>query len=155
MKLTPLNLPNAPLKLTRSGEDIYVVCLIRKKKLKLTPEEWVRQHVAYYLMKFKNYPEGLIEIEKGIYIHQLFRRCDLVLNDRTGKARVIVECKAPHVSVSQITFDQAAHYNQQLQVDYLLLTNGIEHQIFRIDTENKQLVTLEDLPNFEELISEL
>lgn len=149
--LTALNLPNAPLKLTRSGEEIFVVCLLRKKKIMLTPEEWVRQHIIHYLMQFKRYPEGLIQIEQGIQIHELFRRCDLILNDRNGQARVIVECKAPHVPISKLTFDQAAHYNQYLKVDYLLLSNGIEHQVFLIDTIHQKLELLDDLPAFEDL----
>lgn len=149
--LTPLHLPNAPLSLSKKGKDVFVVCLLRKKKVKLTPEEWVRQHVIYFLIAHRNYPESLIKIEHGIHIHQLFRRCDLVLYDRNANPRIIVECKAPEIAVSQLTFEQAAHYNQQLKTDYLLLTNGLQHQIIQMDMQTKDLVFLEDVPFFEEL----
>jgi len=149
--MVELNLPVAPLKLSKSGEAIHVICLLRKKKIRLTPEEWVRQHVIHFVTAFRNYPEGLIKIEHGINIHALFRRCDLVLYDRKANSRIIVECKAPNISVSGLTFDQAAHYNQHLDADYLFLTNGIEHKIFKIDRDGKQLCQLKDLPYFEEL----
>lgn len=149
--ITALNLPNAPLKITKSADGLYTTCLLRKKRIKLTPEEWVRQHIVYFLIKYRNYPSGLIQIEQGIHIHQLFRRCDLILNDRNAKPRVIVECKAPTVKLSPLTFEQAAHYNQHLQVDYLLLTNGLEHQIYQIDTANQQLEILQDIPDFKDL----
>lgn len=149
--LTVLNLPNAPLKLTKSKGVVFVVCLLRKKKIKLTPEEWVRQHIIHFLIEYKHYPVGLIQIEQGIHIHQLFRRCDLILNDRSGTPRVIVECKAPEVPISNLTFDQAVHYNQHLNVDYLLLTNGLEHHVFHIDILNQSLEKLEDMPDFSDL----
>jgi len=149
--LEPLNLPVAPLKLTRKDGTIYVLCLLRKKRLVLTPEEWVRQHVVYFLSHFRHYPESLMRIEMGIKIHGLSRRCDLVLFDKKGIAKMIVECKAPHVKLSEMTFEQAAHYNQEVNVEYLFLTNGIEHRIYQIQTEEKQLLLLEDVPYFEAL----
>lgn len=149
--IVPLNLPNAPLQLSKSAESVFVICLLRKKKIKLTPEEWVRQHVIHFIRAYRNYPEGLIKIEHGINIHQLFRRCDLVLFDRSANARIIVECKAPEVNVSSLTFEQAAHYNQHLDAEILFLTNGLTHQIFKIDKTQKSLIPLEDLPYFEEL----
>ena len=46
--MTPLNLPKTQLKLTRKDGIISIFCPIRKKKLVLTPEEWVRQHLIAY-----------------------------------------------------------------------------------------------------------
>ena len=64
--IVPLNLPKTNLSLSRSGKNIYVNCLVRRKKIILTPEEWVRQHfVAYFIDKLK-YPKGLLTIEKKI-----------------------------------------------------------------------------------------
>ncbi len=149
--LTPLNLPVAPLKLSRSKDIVYVVCLLRKKKLKLTPEEWVRQHIIHFLLAFRNYPESLLKIEHGIHVHQLFRRCDLVAYDRNAQPRIIIECKAPDVPISLLTFEQAAHYNQELKTDYLFLSNGLEHIVLQIDSKKKLVIKLDDIPNFENL----
>ena len=49
--MTPLNLPIAPLQLKRMNGTVYVDCLIRRKKLVLTPEEWVCQHVINFLIE--------------------------------------------------------------------------------------------------------
>lgn len=149
--LVALNLPNAPLNLSRSKGTLYVVCLLRKKTIKLTPEEWVRQHIIHYLLAVKKYPEGLLKIEHGIQVNSLARRCDLLVCNRMGMPKLIVECKAPSVIISQLTFDQAAHYNHELQANFLFLTNGLTHFIFQIDVENKSLTRLQDLPEFGEL----
>ena len=62
--IVPLNLPKTNLILSRSGNNIHVNCLVRKKKIILTPEEWVRQHfIAYFIDKLE-YPRGLLTIEK-------------------------------------------------------------------------------------------
>lgn len=149
--LVALNLPNAPLKLTKANNELYVICLLRKKKIKLTPEEWVRQHIVYYLTAYKNYPASLIKIEHGIQVNKQIRRCDLVIYNRQGKAVMIVECKAPSVAISQLTFDQIAHYNHQLDTNYLFLTNGLNHAIFKINQDSNSLDSLTDLPTFETL----
>lgn len=149
--LTPLNLPIAPLKLSKTKDTVYVVCLLRKKKLKLTPEEWVRQHIIFFLIAYRNYPEGLLKIEHGIQVHQLFRRCDIVVYDRNAQPRIIIECKAPDIPISQLTFEQAAHYNQELKTDFLFLSNGLDHIVLQIDNEKKAVVKLDDIPYFEKL----
>ena len=45
----------------------YIFDVIRKKDVMLTPEEWVRQHCIHFLLKEKQYPIGLINVEK-IYV---------------------------------------------------------------------------------------
>ena len=57
--ITPLNLPKADLKLSKKDDQVFVWCILRKKNLVCTPEEWVRQHVVHYLIG-KGVPEGLI-----------------------------------------------------------------------------------------------
>ena len=46
-----LNLPIAQLKLSKDLKgQLFVWCIIRNKKLVLTPEEWVRQHIIHFLI---------------------------------------------------------------------------------------------------------
>jgi hypothetical protein len=149
--LHPLHLPKAALKLSRQGEKLFVWCILRRKTLLLTPEEWVRQHVIHFLINDKNVPQGLIASELGIRIHQLNRRCDVVVYGRDQKARLLVECKAPEVVLTQQVLQQIAHYNWEVGVDVLWVTNGIDHAVYRIDRETKQIVVLEGVPDFEEL----
>ena len=149
--IVPLNLPQANLKLSKKNEQLFVWCIVRKKTLILTPEEWVRQHVIHFLINQKNVPLGLISSELGIQIHQLNRRCDLVIYGKDQSAKLLVECKAPEVKLSQNTLHQIAHYNATLNVDYLWVTNGIEHALYFIDRNNNQIQILNELQDFDNL----
>lgn len=147
--LHALNLPKAPLKLSRKDEQLFVWCVVRKKTLVLTPEEWVRQHVIHYLISDRKVPLGLIASEQGISIHKLNRRCDVVVYGRDQRPKLLVECKAPEITLSAHTLHQIAHYNAELGVDYLWVTNGIQHALYQIDRTGNQIVVLEELPEFD------
>lgn len=149
--ITELNLPVAELKLSKKACDLYVWCIIRKKSLLLTPEEWVRQHVIHYLVNKKNYPLASIASEMMINVNRLSRRCDLVVYNQTGKPIIIIECKAPEVKISETTFYQIAQYNSKLGVDYLLMTNGLDHYVCKVDHKTGHLAFLHELPEYGEL----
>ena len=142
-----LSFPQAELKLTRKEGQVLVWCIIRKKSLVLTPEEWVRQHLIHFLIQEKQIPIGLIAAEMAIEINQLSRRCDVVVFGTDGKPRLIVECKAPEINLTEKTFNQIAQYNAALNVDLLMVTNGLQHIVCQIDRENTQLNYLEELPD--------
>ena len=147
--LIPLNLPKPNLKLARKGEDIMVWDNFRKKYLKLTPEEWVRQHFVHFLLE-NNYPAASIALEGGFRLNQKLKRTDIMIY-KNAKAVLIVECKAPQVKINQKTLDQASTYNMHYQVDYLILSNGLEHCFAQVDRNQKQYKILKDIPNFDEL----
>ena len=142
-----LSFPQAELKLSRKKGQVYVWCIIRKKSLVLTPEEWVRQHLIHFLIQEKQIPIGLIAAEMAIEINQLSRRCDVVVFGSDGKPRLIVECKAPEINLTEKTFNQIAQYNAALNVDLLMVTNGLQHIVCQIDRENTQLNYLDKLPD--------
>ena len=147
--LHPLNLPKAALKLSRKDGQLFVWCIVRKKTLVLTPEEWVRQHVIHYLISDRKVPLGLITSEQGISIHKLSRRCDVIIYGRDQKPKLLVECKAPEITLSENTLHQIAHYNAELGVDFLWVTNGIQHALYRIDRTGKRIEVLDALPEFD------
>lgn len=149
-----LALPPAKLKLSKKEESIFVWCVIRKKTLLLTPEEWVRQHVIHYLINHLNFPVGLMASEFSIKVNQLKKRCDVVVFNKAKKPILIIECKAPQIGLDEKVFLQIAHYNFKLNVDYIMLTNGLHHVICKIDRINNQLLYLEKLPTFENLTNE-
>ncbi len=146
----PLNLPTAPLSLYKIDGKIYVQCLLRRKKILLTPEEWVRQHLIYYFINELKYPQGLISIERGLQVHQLSKRADLVVHGRNGNPILLVECKAPNVSINEATFNQISNYNSQLQSRYVMASNGLSHIICNIDDSGK-IILKEELPTWEEI----
>ncbi len=97
--------------------------VIRKKWLRLSPEEWVRQNMIQLLIS-KNYPDSLLSIEKEIKQGELKRRCDIVVYTRDMKPFMIIECKEMDVTLNEKTMAQILRYHITLQVKYLIITNG-------------------------------
>ena len=148
MKMPQLNLPKVALKTKSVEGTIQVFDVIRKKYFVLTPEEWVRQHFIHYLNTEKNYPMGLMEVEKMVKYNALKTSADIVLYTTEGKAKMIVECKAPNVKITQDTFNQIAKYNFKLKVQFLVVTNGMQHFCCKMDYEKNINCFLEEVPAF-------
>lgn len=146
-----LNLPAYPFQIEHRGNKTYIFDPLRKKRIILTPEEWVRQHFVQYLVGHKGYPGGLIQIEATVTLHSSSRRCDIVVFDRRMHPRVIVECKAPAVAIDNTVLEQIATYNSILRADCLMITNGITHYCCRIDYQTDQIDFLSDIPNYKDL----
>lgn len=125
--LRQLNLPPAKLDLSRQGATIYVNCLIRRKKLVLTPEEWVRQHIIYTLLSDYDVSFGLLAVEVGLEYNGRKKRADLVVYDRNGAVDMLIECKAPDVTLDRETLFQIAQYNATFNASKLMVSNGIDH----------------------------
>ena len=148
MNLPQLNLPIAVLKTKLVEGTTQVFDQVRKKYLVLTPEEWVRQHFIHYLNQEKNYPLGLMGVEKMVKYNGMQTRADIVLYTTEGKPNMIVECKAPNVKITQDAFNQIAKYNFKLKVKYLVLTNGIQHFCCQMDYETNGIKFLEEIPSY-------
>ena len=145
-----LNLPSVDLKIRRQNDKDYVFDRLRKQYVRLTPEEWVRQHFIHYLIHEKQYPEGLLANEVCISLGVVNRRCDTVLYDSFLQPLMIIEYKAPSVSISQKTFDQIMRYNYTLKVPWLIVSNGLQHYCYRIN-EKGEASRLPNIPDWEEL----
>ena len=122
--------------------------MISKKELLLTPEEWVRQHCIQFLLKEKNYPTSLINVEKSIQVCGQLKRYDIIVFTPKGKAKILVECKAPHIPLDQEVFDQIARYNLQVDSEYLMVTNGLQHIYCQLDYHQKTYHFLRELPAY-------
>jgi hypothetical protein len=142
-----LNFPKYSFRFKNSENKSAIFDDIRKKFVILTPEEWVRQHVVKYLLTEKNYPVSLTNVEKVIKVNNLVKRYDVVVYNSDGSIFLLVECKAPHIKITQETFDQIAQYNLTLKAEYLMLTNGINHYYCIMDFINQRYVFLEELPS--------
>lgn len=124
---------------------------IRKKNIVLTPEEWVRQHFVQFLINQKKYPRGFIRLEGGHRLYGKAYRSDIVVYNTDGQKILLVECKAPSVTIDQQTFDQAARYNIVHRVPLLAVTNGMQHYFCSIDHQVQQYNFISDLPVYGEL----
>jgi hypothetical protein len=147
-KPVPLNLPSFALKIKEENGISYIFDQTRKKYLVLTPEEWVRQHLIHFLIEVKKYPRSLMKLEGGLKLNNLQKRSDILLFNKYGKKIILVECKAPSVKINQETFDQIARYNFVHKVEWLLVSNGIQHFCCRIDYEKKTYNFVEELPDY-------
>ena len=148
MDFPKLNLPNVVLKTKLVEGTTQVFDVVRKKYFKLTDEEWVRQHFIHYLNSHKNYPFGLMGVEKMIKYNNLKTRADIVLYNTEGIPNMIVECKAPNIKITQDAFDQVARYNFKLKVKYLLITNGLQHFCCEMNYKKSKISFLESVPCF-------
>lgn len=146
--MQPLNYPSYPFRFKNRENKIYIFDVIRKKFVVLQPEEWVRQHVVKFLIHEKKYPKTLINVEKQLTVNGLTKRYDIVIFHPNGNINVLIECKAPKIVIDQTTFDQIARYNLQLQADYLMVTNGLDHFYCKMDFEAEKYSFLRDIPDF-------
>lgn len=147
-----LNLPTSNIKVRNLGDQVQIFDFIRQQWLNYTPEEWVRQSFVHFLVNYQGFPASLIALEMPIKVNKMNRRCDIVAYTKTGKPKMIVECKAPQVKISQTTMEQASQYNTTLQVPYLLVTNGIDHYAFLIDFEQGTTEQLLEIPTYDLLL---
>ena len=145
-KPVPLNLPSYPFKLKEEAGNYFIFDEIRKKFILLTPEEWVRQHVVQYLIHEKKYPRSLIKLEGGLKLNSLQKRTDILFFNSDGKKTLLVECKAPHIPITQETFDQIARYNFIHRVKWLMVSNGLRHFYCEIDIDNGTYHFVNELP---------
>ena len=156
MNYPKLNLPSFELK-TRicsetGAEEVFDTQ--RKKYVRLTPEEWVRQHFVCHLIHTLGFPQGRIGNEIPIRVGRMEKRCDTVVYDKTGHPAVIVEYKAPTVPLTQKVFDQIVRYNFALQVDYLMVSNGLHHYCCRLNHQLNRFEFLPELPRWEQIESQ-
>jgi len=144
-----LNFPIYSFRFKNSENKVAIFDEIRKKFIILTPEEWVRQHVVQYLLQDKNYPKSYINVEKIIKVNDLSKRYDVIVYQPNGEIYLLIECKAPEVTITQHTFDQIARYNLVLNAKYLMVSNGLNHYFCQMDFEKEQYNFLHELPEFE------
>jgi hypothetical protein len=147
--MVELNFPTYSFRLKNKENKVFIFDILRKKEVVLTPEEWVRQHVVHWLLKDKNYPASIIAIEKQLQLNKTTKRTDILLFDKKGMPDVIVECKAPHIPITQASFDQIARYNLQLNAKVLMVTNGLQHYYCATDHANETYIYLPELPSYQ------
>ena len=146
-----LNLPSYPIKIKERGEKQLIFDFLRRKYVALTPEEWVRQHFVHFLVEHKGYPQALLANEVELKVGEKKLRCDTLLYNRDLKPRMIIEYKAPTIQLQQKTFDQISAYNLLLKVDYLVISNGLQHYCCKMDYTQQRYSFLEQLPDYEKL----
>lgn len=146
-----MNLPHYDASIGGTPEHPTIFDVLRRRHVALTPEEWVRQHFIQHLINNKGYPKELLANEVKLQIGNKTLRADSILYTRELRPRMIIEYKAPHIAITQKVFEQIANYNFLLHVDYLIVSNGLQHYCCRIDYDSKKCLFLQEIPNYENL----
>lgn len=147
-----LNLPEYSFRIKTTEGKSYIFDSLRKKYVRLTPEEWVRQNFAQFLIAEKNYSVSLITVEAAVKVNGNPQRADLVVFDRSGNPALVAEFKAPKIKISQQTFDQIVRYNMQLKVKFLIVSNGLDHFCCQINYADNSYSFLPEIPDFSDLL---
>lgn len=149
--MNQLNLPQYEIKTVSQNGKLKILDVLRRRYVSLTPEEWVRQHFVHFLIEHKGYPAALLANEVMLTIGEKRLRCDSVLYDSHIKARIIIEYKAPSVTITRKVFDQITVYNMLLHVDYLIVSNGLRHYCCKMNYQDGTYEFLKDIPEYKEL----
>ena len=144
-----INLPPYDIKMREQGGKRQIFDFLRRKYVALTPEEWVRQHFVHFLINHKGYPQGLLANEVELKVGDKKLRCDTLLYNRALQPQMIIEYKAPHVEITQQVFNQITVYNHLLHVDFLVISNGLQHFCCRMDYDHQSYVFLQEIPDYQ------
>lgn len=117
----------------------------RKKWVALSPEEWVRQNILQYLSQVCLYPASLIAVEKSIQLGELTKRYDILIY-KQDKPWMIIECKEANTPISDKTISQLYQYQQVLNAEYLIASNG--HETVGAQIITGKLHALQNFPAF-------
>ena len=144
-----LNFPLYQIPLKNKENKTLVFDSIRKKWLKLVPEEWVRLNCIEFLINEKKISKSIISVEKEFKLNNLKKRFDIVVFNKKGEIYLLVECKAPNVKISQSVFNQITKYNLVLKSKFLMISNGINHYFFSMNFESQKIEFLKELPYYD------
>ena len=140
-----INYPKYPFKIQKEAGKDCIFDPLRKEWIVLTPEEWVRQNFIQYLIQEKQYPASLIAIEKTIQLGELKKRFDIVVY-KEDKPWMLIECKEANVAISEKTLDQILQYQQVLEAQFIIMTNG--HNTYGAKIKTGRLHYLQSLPDY-------
>lgn len=136
-----------------------IFCPFRRKYVAATPEEYVRQTFLHALVEQFGYPQSLIGVEVPIAVGAgVDKRCDAVVYSRSLQPLMLIEFKAPEVAITQTTLDRAAVYNTTVHAPYLILANGKQTVVARIDKQSadgeqtEQIQFLNHIPSWNQLL---
>lgn len=146
-----LNLPSFSFNIrTEQGKE-QIFDTLRKRFVALTPEEWVRQNFVRYLIDYKGYPPALMANEIQINLNGMARRCDSVVFDKQLIPRMILEYKRTTVEITNAVFGQISRYNMVMKVDYLIISNGLQHFCCKMNYDTNTYNFLSEIPDFASL----
>ncbi|MGD6961523.1 type I restriction enzyme HsdR N-terminal domain-containing protein [Fictibacillus phosphorivorans] len=148
-----------------SLSDIYVLDQtpyfldhIRNKFIMQQPEEEIRQRMIMFLIEVMKVPISMIEVEVPLsrYSNKTSDRADIIVNyeneKNDKKPLFVVECKAEKIALIDRVFRQAERYDNILETNMYMVTNGIDLIIRLWDESKKVFMELDEIPNYIDLL---
>ena len=136
MQVPKLNFPDTfDFKFRKDKDKFFIYDSVRKSWFLLTPEEWVRQHWLHYFHFIKKRNLSSLILEKKIELNGLTKRIDLLVTEKT-LPKILVECKAPSIKLTEKTFEQTARYNSVIGAESIILSNGNQHIFAKFENGN-------------------
>lgn len=138
---------------------------VRGKHLRALPEERVRRQLVDWLLATVGVPARLLGVEYPLseLDPRSRRRADVVVWrpapvpepgqwERAGGLApwLLAECKAPGVKLGEAVTDQVRGYAARIRAEYVLVTNGAETHLFRLEsaTDGAFYVPVAGLPAY-------
>ena len=133
MQLPKLNFEqDFDFKIKQDKDTFFIYDLVRRAYLVLTPEEWVRQHWVHYFHFIKGKSLSSLIMERKIELNSTTKRIDLLVTEKT-EPQILLECKAPHIALTESVFEQVARYNTIIYAPKIILSNGLQHIYARLE----------------------
>jgi predicted type IV restriction endonuclease len=142
-----LNFPAYDFRFSRDGGGVSIWDALRRAWLRLTPEEWVRQHLVRYLVEECGAPPPLVVQEFVVPLGGAPQRADVVVHGPDGRPVLLAECKAPAVDVDMAVLAQAVRYNSVVGARYIVATNGLRHLVRELMPDGSYQ-PLDEFPKF-------
>ena len=146
-------------------KDNKIFAPLKNKWLVLTPEERVRQE--YICRLVNHYGFNLEQMGQEVTVSNSHRgqgraRADIVIWETAldkveeVSARIVVECKAEHVTIREEDYFQGYNYAAWAGASFFVTTNLKETRVFKVNKEKlpKQLEEIVDIPKADELNNE-
>ena len=127
---------------------------VRKQNVANTPEEGVRQWLIKLLCSEFGYPLHLMCCEYPMSLNGKRYRADLVAFGKSGRPALVAECKAPDVVIDDDVFRQVVTYNMVLRLKYILVTNGIQTYLAKMEPSTGEYLFLSTIPSYKELLEQ-
>jgi hypothetical protein len=141
-----IQFPYYPFKIKADEGKELIFDEVRKKWVRLTPEEWVRQNFLQYLIHVITVPAKWIAVEKEIMLGELRKRFDIVVMNASMQPQMLIECKATHVPITDEVLQQVLRYNISLPSVYLVVTNG--NNTYAFEKKQGTLHAVDKFPSF-------
>ncbi|WGH25284.1 MAG: type I restriction enzyme HsdR N-terminal domain-containing protein [Candidatus Shikimatogenerans bostrichidophilus] len=125
-----------------------IFCIIRKKFYIFSYEELLRQKIILYLILVKGYNISNISVEEFLYIKNQIYKIDILVK-KNNYPYIIIECKSPKIKINNNNLNQILQYGNILNNKYYLLTNSIDHIIFKI--KKTKLIFIKNFPKYKDI----